>query len=369
MQDKPGITPRVSLSLPVRNGEEYLSQAIQSILDQTYADFELIITDNASTDATEDICREYASRDPRIRYVRSPRDQGAAANFNLGFSLSSGEYFKWCAHDDLISPTYIAECVEALDANRAVVLAYGDLTGIDENGDSTGYVEPHMPDLDRPSPTGRFRRLLTRHVLVAAIFGVYRRSALERTSLHKPYYSSDCALLAEIVLLGPVVRISNAILLNRDHPNRSIRLDSANRLIWQDPQASGRIPCELSKRIWHLMEIVHRRRDVEPLYKTAPALLMWACNPLLIGRLALEGIGTVSPSLRWRLRDLGLISLGALESLTASSAPENCTEDIPTAARVLPQKADRDAFPRPHTQPGLRAPLQDTGSRGRTKGG
>lgn len=314
MQDKPAISPRVSLSLPVRNGERYLSQAIQSILDQTYADFELIVTDNASTDATEDICREYASRDPRIRYVRSSQDQGAAANFNLGFSLSSCEYFKWCAHDDLISPTYIAECIEVLDADRAVVLAYGNLVGVDEDGARDGYVEPELPDLRRLSPAQRFRRLLGRHVVLAAIFGVYRRSALHLTSLHKPYYSSDCALLAEIGLLGHIARVPQGILFLREHPLRSTRLDRSERLIWQDPGASGKNPAELSKRVWHLMQIIHRRRDVAPLYKTVPALLSWACDPVLMGRLALEGVGAISPSLRGRLRHVGMSGLAAIEN-------------------------------------------------------
>lgn len=368
MHHKPVITPRVSLSLPVRNGERYLSQAIQSILDQTYTDFELIITDNASTDATEEICREYASRDSRIRYVRSPKDQGAAANFNLGFHLSSGEYFKWCAHDDLISPTYLAECVEALDADRAVVLAYGDLVGVAEDGTMNGYMEPVLPDLTRLSPTQRFRHLLSRHVVLAAMFGVYRRSALRLTSLHEPYYSSDCALLAEIGLLGPIVQIPEGLLFLREHPMRSTRLDSTERLIWQNPSASRRAnPSELAMRIWHLMEIIHRRKDVEPLYKTAPALLLWACKPLLIGRLALEGIGSLSPALRWRLRDLGLRTLGALETLSARSTSENATETTPAPVDVLLQKPDHNALQRHHPHPGPRAPLRNTRSCGHAK--
>jgi glycosyltransferase involved in cell wall biosynthesis len=344
------MSPRVSLSLPVRNGDRFLSQAIQSLLDQSYSDFELIITDNASTDGTEDICRQFARQDARIAYVRLRHDRGAAANFNLGFALSSGEYFKWCAHDDMISPTYVAECVDALDAAPGAVVAYGDLIGIDENGVANGFVEPGLPDLDGLSPTRRFRRLLTRHVVVAAVFGVYRRSALVRTSLHKPYYTSDCALLAEMVLLGKVVRVSNAVLFNREHPQRSIRLESTERLIWQDPGASGRNPSEVAKRIWHLAEIIYRRRDVAPLYKTVPALLAWASNPVLIGRLALEGIGALSPSLRWRLRHLGMRALGAIGNLTAGPAPTESRTAEPPAAR------------------GARDHLQHTGSHARPKG-
>jgi glycosyltransferase involved in cell wall biosynthesis len=325
------MTHRVSLSLPVRNGDRFLSQAIQSILDQSYADFELIITDNASTDATEDICRQFMGRDSRIRYVRSTQDRGAAANFNLGFHLSSGEYFKWCAHDDLISPDYIARCVEALDADSGAAVAYGKMIGIDENGEANGFVELHSPELSGLSPTRRFGRVLARHVLVGAVFGLYRRSALRRTSLHKPYYTSDCALLAEIALLGKIVCESNAVLLGREHPDQSSRLKSTERLSWQDPTASGTNPSEFSERVRHLVEIIYRHRDVAPLYKTAPALMIWASHPVLVGRLALEGIGTLSPSLRWRLRHAGMAVLGAISSLTAgSAATENCgTEFLP----------------------------------------
>src|SRR5215471_14033382 len=98
---------RVSLGLPVYNGQRYLAGAIQAILDQTFSDFELIICDNASTDETESICRDLAARDPRVRYHRNPANIGAAPNFNKTFELSTGEYFKWLAHDDLHEPTYL----------------------------------------------------------------------------------------------------------------------------------------------------------------------------------------------------------------------------------------------------------------------
>ena len=86
---------RVSIGLPVYNGEKYLEQALISILSQTYTDFELIISDNASTDRTQAICREYAAKDPRIRYYCNEENLGAAPNHNRVFELASGEYFKW----------------------------------------------------------------------------------------------------------------------------------------------------------------------------------------------------------------------------------------------------------------------------------
>lgn len=101
------IRPKVSVGLPVYNGEKYLPQAIKSLLAQTFAEFELIICDNASTDRTQEISRTFTKRDQRIRYHRNPNNLGAAANFNLSFRLSSGEYFKWAA-DDLCAPEFLA---------------------------------------------------------------------------------------------------------------------------------------------------------------------------------------------------------------------------------------------------------------------
>src|SRR5438132_13873019 len=92
---------QVSIGMPVYNGERYLSGALDSLLSQTLADFDLIISDNASTDATESICRSYAAHDSRIRYFRNENNLGAAANFNRAFELCGGEFFRWAAHDDL----------------------------------------------------------------------------------------------------------------------------------------------------------------------------------------------------------------------------------------------------------------------------
>ena len=101
------MVPRVSIGLPVLNGEKYVAEALDAILAQSFLDFELIISDNASTDATPDICADYARRDARIRLHRHPSNLGAAPNFNFVFQRSRGEYFKWAAHDDQISSDFI----------------------------------------------------------------------------------------------------------------------------------------------------------------------------------------------------------------------------------------------------------------------
>src|SRR4051794_3298661 len=93
--------PKLSIGLPVYNGENFLAHAVDSILAQDFRDFELIISDNASTDRTAEICRGYAESDPRVRYVRFETNQGGSRNFCYVFELARGEYFKWAAHDDV----------------------------------------------------------------------------------------------------------------------------------------------------------------------------------------------------------------------------------------------------------------------------
>lgn len=298
------MSPRVSLSLPVYNGEKFIEQGIQSILDQDFEDFELVITDNASIDRTEEICIRFADRDPRIRYFRNDRNLGAAGNFNRGFELTSGEYFKWCAHDDFISPDYLRECVNVLDGSTGAAIAYGNLVGIDQDGNLNGYVEKDLPDINGSSAALRFRSLLDGG-LVAAVFGLYRRDALAKTPLHKPYFTSDLALLAEMALLGRIIHAPGAILYNREHPTRSTMLRNTERVAWQEPNASSQNPLEFSNRILQLTEVVFRRRREAPLRQTLAFLLLWALSPISLGRLTLELVGAVSPSLRRSLTDVG----------------------------------------------------------------
>ena len=108
--------------MPVFNGERYIKSAIDSILGQTYEDFELVISDNASTDNTQNICLDYKAQDSRIRYQRSKENVGAPPNYNRVFLLSKGQYFKWAAHDDVMAPTYLEKCMNVLENDSSIVL-------------------------------------------------------------------------------------------------------------------------------------------------------------------------------------------------------------------------------------------------------
>jgi glycosyltransferase involved in cell wall biosynthesis len=235
--------PRVSIGLPVFNGENYLSEALDSILAQTYSDFELIISDNASTDRTPEICKAYAARDPRIRYYRNAKNLGASPNFNRVFELSSGEYFKWAAYDDLIAPDFLLQCVVALDQNPAVVLCYPRAKLIDERGIFLANYDP-KPNTCSSKPQERFRNLILAPHMALQVFGLMRASILKRTALIGNYPSSDEVLLAELALLGPFYELPERLFFNRIHPEQSIRgalSVQRARVVWFDAAKKGKV--------------------------------------------------------------------------------------------------------------------------------
>ena len=110
----------VSIGMPVYNGEKFIREALDSLLAQTFTDFELIISDNASTDSTEAICREYAAKDARIRYIRHSENKGPAANFQFVLDGAVGKYFMWAAADDVWHPTFVAKCCTALENDTSI---------------------------------------------------------------------------------------------------------------------------------------------------------------------------------------------------------------------------------------------------------
>lgn len=256
--------PRVSIGIPVYMGENFLETAIQSVLNQTYPDWSLVISDNASTDGTEAIARKYAEQDLRIHYHRNGVNLGAGANYNKCVELSDGEFFKWLAHDDWISPNYIETCVAALDANPDASVAFGKPQEmLDEH---TPYAKStfRAPDWGDAGPVDRFAMAMRMPRTCHAIFGLYRRSVLDRTRLHCPYYTSDRNLVAETALLGRFVTVPEATFFNRKHENQSMA-QSANRIFlnrWEHSANSTRHSTQHLSRLGHFLEICGRYPDV-----------------------------------------------------------------------------------------------------------
>ena len=238
--------PRVSIGVPVYNGDNYLAETLDSVLAQTFADFELIISDNASTDRTEAICRQYAAQDPRIRYVRNLTNLGAARNYNRVFELARGEYFKWNGHDDPLDPRFLERCVALLDRDRGVVLCYARNRAIDAQGDDhdvgalTARTFAPKPQLGSPEAHVRFYHAVVADHPQGAIFGLIRRSVLAQTPLIGSYRSSDLTLLGELALRGRFHQVSESLQYRRFHPHQGHQVYKTKHLreMWFDPSRS-----------------------------------------------------------------------------------------------------------------------------------
>jgi glycosyltransferase involved in cell wall biosynthesis len=210
--------PRVSIGLPVFNGEKYLKEALDSILAQTYSDFELVISDNASTDHTQQICRTYIAKDSRIRYYRNKKDMGVSWNHNRVFELSSGEYFKWAAYDDVLAPDFLSRCVSILDQDLSIVLCHCKTGCINEQGDLIGKYNIGAR-ICSPKQHERFGAIVSmRNYAWILILGVIRSSYLRKTRLFGNYIGTDRNLLAELSLLGPMYEIPEVLFFRRKHP-------------------------------------------------------------------------------------------------------------------------------------------------------
>jgi glycosyltransferase involved in cell wall biosynthesis len=235
---------RVSIGMPVFNGEKYVAEALESILAQTYSDFELIISDNASTDGTEEICRGYAARDRRIRYSRNERNLGAARNYNRVFELSSGEYFKWASYDDVLGPEFLARCAKVLDRDPSIVVCHAKTGRIDEHSALVGmYEEYQYLRIGSQKPYERFFDLIRLDHTCNIVFGVMRASALKLTSLIGPYPASDRPLLAQLGLIGRMYEIPDILFYRRDHPQTTWRVwgEKTEVVAWYDPTKGGQI--------------------------------------------------------------------------------------------------------------------------------
>lgn len=250
-------SPRISIGMPVYNGESYLAQALDCFLAQTFDDFEILISDNASTDRTGEIAEDYASRDPRVRYFRQDRNIGAGPNHNYLLELSQSPYFKWAAHDDLHEPAYLARCVRVLEENPDVVLAHADSAMIDSQGRPLSYdlfrrrfvdhlgnelVKEPIDVCGSDQPSERFDDVLQRLVWCTAMYGAFRREVAGHATLERSFYGSDKVFLAEMALLGKFHHVKEKLFLKRYHPTMSARMNADERSSFMDTSAPATSP-------------------------------------------------------------------------------------------------------------------------------
>lgn len=231
-------TPTLSIGLPVYNGERYLRESLDALLAQTFSDFELIISDNASSDGTAEICREYAERDGRIRYVRQAANIGAAPNHNILPTLARAPYFKWASHDDLYDRELLQKCMETLRAHPEATLVHCWDARIDAGGHQSE-PSPYRLDTANPSPSARLRSLLYTQG-GDDFYGVIRTDVLRRLGPHGSYFNADRTFVAGLALYGPFYQVPEVLYFRREHSGRLSRATTRQRAMGLDPQRASR---------------------------------------------------------------------------------------------------------------------------------
>ena len=253
--------PPVTVGVPVRDAERYLPEALDCLLGQTFGDFELVISDNASADGTEALCRAAAARDRRVRYERLGENVGAIENFNRLARSARGRFFKWAASDDLCAPTFLERCVERLGSDDAVAWCHPLTRHIDAAGDPVPAAEdPALPagepdhSLVRPGATGtkhdrtdpaawrRFRAVVLGTTWCSDSYGLIRTSVLKRTRLYLPHFGAEKVLMAELALHGRFAEVPEVLFSQRVHAGAASALggDAAEKAFARTAAEAGR---------------------------------------------------------------------------------------------------------------------------------
>ncbi len=206
----------VTIGLPVYNSELYLSKSLDSLLAQTHSDFVLIISDNASTDSTPDICRRYAEKDSRIRYFRNAVNIGNPGNFNRVCELTTTPYLKWSTSDDFWDPTFVEHALEIMERDSSIALCYPQAWLVDADGQNARRYDDVL-HLMQEDPADRFLQLLRTIKLAHQHLGLIRTSFLRRTHLLGSHVASDYNLLAELTLYGKFYELPERLFYRRFH--------------------------------------------------------------------------------------------------------------------------------------------------------
>ncbi len=294
--------PLVSLGLPVYNGEDFLAAALESVSAQTLSDYQLIICDNASTDATEEICRRYAASDNRIQYIRNPVNVGAGPNFNLTFKYATGRYFKWVSHDDTMMPDYLEKMVAVLGASPDTALCHSLVRLIDAAGQTLDIHDSGLEGVDSESASVRFKTMILTPLQCLELDGVSRTDVLAKTSLVPSFAGGDRALLCEIALLGPILQVKEPLFMTREHPGRFRRAANSpeERLAFYDTSRAGQksVPTlELYGAYWSMVGL-HLTESGQRFKCRAHMLWWWFVNwnaaRIIVDILALFAPGLLS---------------------------------------------------------------------------
>jgi glycosyltransferase involved in cell wall biosynthesis len=290
--------PAVTIGIPVFNGEAYLEDALRSALGQTRDDLEVVISDNASTDRTEEICRDYALKDRRVRYFRNPKNLGAAPNYNLAFSHARGRFYKWLAHDDRMLPTYVARTTQALARRPDAVLCNSVVSYIDGSGATIGLYNSELGRADSPSPSKRLACMVLRSHSCVDFFGMFRKSALDGSLRHGSFHGADRALLAQMAIRGPLIQLRTPLVEMREHDKRYTRSKgrSIDRAAWHDASLRGSVNFPTWRLYLEYLKMVKDEdMSMAERARSYAVLARWWGNNFNAARAAVDVVALVAP--------------------------------------------------------------------------
>ena len=285
-----GVHPLVSIGVPVFNGESGITRCLDGLLAQDYSNLEILISDNASTDATPAICERYARMDPRVKYWRSERNRGATWNFNRVVELSSGKYFMWAAHDDEREPSFVSACVEQLEKSPDAVLCQTHTAVSVEGHDGILYLA-HLGSFERATGiVERYQETLKRFP-ATALYGLYRSAAMRKTRLFRQHIATDMAFIQELSIHGRFIEVPKTLFTYRARKTWNTIHDDARAFFvthgkpwWYLPFAvlfvhhsrrlmHAPIPLAMKLRLWSVLSLHEARQAMlKTFLKTAGAL-------------------------------------------------------------------------------------------------
>jgi hypothetical protein len=295
--------PLVSIGMPVFNAEPHLAEALDSLLAQDYEQIEILISDNASSDGTEAICRDYAARDPRVTYDRASENRGAVWNFNQVFAMSRGRYFMWAAHDDCRAPRFVSECVAQMEARTDAVMCCTEVGFIDYQG------SPVLPWTTMVHPVGATARAragaIARSRFWLDVYGLIRSDALRRTTLARPVWGFDVSITLQLCLAGPVLFLQEPLFLYRVDERKTTQRVAAT-LGADNP--GGAIAVNWSAMALALLGDAWRAKISLPA-RIALVLQLWVQLCAINGRVGSGIVHDVGPNLRraWAGRRAGRV--------------------------------------------------------------
>lgn len=240
----PTDRPLVSIGMPLRNADEFLEEALEELVGQTYANLEIILSNNNSTDRTREICQAFAARDKRIRYFEQDRTLSGPDNFQFVWTKATGLYFMWAAHDDRHDLDYVETLVDALDAHPEAALVFSDAADFADHRTRELLPLNYPFETDRTTP---FFDKIKVPIRSTHFYGLYRRAVLDRWYWHDTDFSWDQMVLAFVATQGDIKRVPGTMFYYY-RPGKSVQQRS------KENAYRGLLPFPGLRRAWALVK-------------------------------------------------------------------------------------------------------------------